>query len=71
MDYYNWIPGIEANAVSSWFHCDLAIALNYIYRAGAPPEIQKNPPAQDIQKAIDHLNFYLQYLEKKNGSQQS
>lgn len=58
--YYVLPNGIEAKDVSGWFTGNLAIAINYIWRAGKKPGASYQ---DDIQKAIDHLEFELERIK--------
>ncbi len=60
-NYYKLPNGIEAKDVTGFFPGNLAIAINYVWRAGKKPG---NSYQDDIQKAIDHLNFELERTKK-------
>jgi hypothetical protein len=62
-EYYRLPNGIEAKDVSGWFPANLGIAINYIWRAGKKTG---NTAESDIEKAIAHLQFEIDRLQK-NG----
>lgn len=64
-NYYKGIfKGIKANEVIDDYLLtyNLGTAVTYLLRAGKKPN---NPKKQDIQKAIDHLNFELELIKKQ------
>ncbi len=66
-NYYNGIfKGIKANEVIDDFllSYNLGTAVTYLLRAGKKPN---NPKKQDIQKAIDHLKFELELINKQEN----
>ena len=65
--YQGLFKGIEAHDVIDDFLLtyNVGTAVTYLLRAGKKPN---NPKAQDIQKAIDHLKFELELIEKQNGN---
>lgn len=67
-NYYKGIfKSIEAHDIIDDFllSYNIGTAVTYLLRAGKKPN---NPKAQDIQKAIDHLKFELELIEKQNGN---
>lgn len=64
-NYYKGIfKGIKANEVIDDYLLtyNVGTAVTYLLRAGKKPN---NPKKQDIQKAIDHLNFELELIKKQ------
>ena len=62
--YVGIFNGIKANEVIDDFllSYNVGTAVTYLLRAGKKPQ---NSKRQDIQKAIDHLNFELKLLDKQ------
>ena len=65
--YLGLFAGIKANEIIDDFLLtyNVGTAVTYLLRAGKKPN---NPKAQDIQKAIDHLKFELELIEKQNAN---
>tara|TARA_R110001599_G_scaffold126542_1_gene299640 strand:+ start:944 stop:1210 length:267 start_codon:yes stop_codon:yes gene_type:complete len=64
-NYYKGIfKGIEAHDVIDDFLLtyNVGTAVTYLLRAGKKPN---NPKAQDIEKAIHHLQFELELIKKQ------
>lgn len=62
--YYVLPNGIQAKDVSGHFMGNVCIALNYLMRAGKKPGASYQ---DDIQKAIDHLNFELERIKDEKA----
>jgi len=68
--YHGKYKGIEAFDVCMDFARDsynIGVAIAYLLRAGKKPN---NPKAQDLRKAIHHLEIELQYEETFNPTPQ-
>lgn len=66
-DYYRGIfKGIKANEIIDDFLLtyNIGTAVTYLLRAGKKKD---NPKRQDIEKAIHHLQFELELLDKQKG----
>ena len=66
-NYYKGIfKGIKAHDVIDDFLLtyNVGTAVTYLLRAGKKAD---NPKAQDIQKAIDHLEFELELIKKQEN----
>ena len=66
-NYYKGIfKGIKANEVIDDYLLtyNVGTAVTYLLRAGKKAD---NPKAQDIQKAIDHLEFELELIKKQEN----
>jgi hypothetical protein len=69
--YHGKYKGIEAFDVCMDFARDsynIGVAIAYLLRAGKKPN---NPKAQDLRKAIHHLEIELQYEETFNPTPQT
>lgn len=62
---YEAIKIIDALGLTKGF-C-LGSAIKYLVREGSK---QDNPAVQDLQKAAWYLNYYIDYLNKKEGASQ-
>jgi hypothetical protein len=67
VNYYRWHPGgFQAKDVTGAFPTNLGAAINYIWRAAAPPDVRKpgTDRMRDLNAAIDHLRFEIERIEK-------
>ena len=64
--YYSWHPQGECIKFSQEFSGNLAQAIQYIYRSGCPGATKFQDTREDLQKAIDFLQYEIGRIGEMN-----
>lgn len=63
-NYYTWHP-IECKVVTNHFSFNLGCAIKYIWRSGGP--VTKGSVLEDLQKAINYLQFEIERIKNEKA----